>query len=174
VTTLAIPGNLSGLLAAPRSTARSESADDLARIRESIRKHLLESYSVRREAERAITELAEVQDSAALPGWDGYGARPVNLWACAHARLFIEALPTTAPAPEVSADPDGEVALDWIFGPRKALTVSIGASGRCAFAWIRGPRTYRGTEWLNDGIPKIIISALSELARDSEAVSTVR
>ncbi len=164
--TLAIGGRLSGLLSQPRSTAKSESAEKLILIREGIRQHLLASYTVRREAERALDELAQVQSEAARSGWNGYQAKPVTLWACVHAKLFIEALPTTAPAPEVSADPDGDVALDWVFGRRKALSVSIGPTGRCTFAWMLGHRTYRGTDWLNDGIPETISRALAELARD--------
>jgi hypothetical protein len=164
---MALSGPLSGLLASPRSTGKSDSAEKLVQLRESIRKHLLESYSVRRQAERAITELDEVLDLAAAKGWDGYDGRPVSFWSWVHAKLFIEALPTTVPAPEVSADPDGDVSLDWVFGPRKALTISINASGRCSFAWMRGARTYRGTDWVNDGIPQNIINALAELARDS-------
>ena len=85
-----------------------------------------------------------------------------------NARLFIEALPTTAPPPEVSADPDGDVALDWSFGPRKALSVSISGAGRCTFASIHGQRTFRGTDWVDDdGIPENIATALWQLAREA-------
>jgi hypothetical protein len=81
----------------------------------------------------------------------------------------MNALPTSAPLPEVSADTEGEVALDWIFGERKALTVSIGPTGRCTFAWVLGQRTNRGTDWIDDGIPEAIVFALGQLARAATA-----
>jgi hypothetical protein len=91
----------------------------------------------------------------------------MNPEAYINAKLFLESLPSTAPFPEVSADPDGDVSLDWSFSPGKALSVSIGPTGRCTFAWMRGHRTYRGTDWLEDGVPASIANALWQLAVES-------
>ena len=174
-TAVAVLGRRSGLITPTRSTARSESAIRLTDIREQIRRHLLDSYTVRRAAEGALNELDAVRAEAGFEGWNGYGAKPMHPDAYEHAKLFLEAMPTTAPSPEISADPDGDVALDWAFGERKALTVSIGAAGRCSFAWMRGLRTYRGTDWLDDdGIPASIANALWQLARDTAQGRQVR
>jgi hypothetical protein len=158
-----------GLITRSRSTGQSQSARRLNELREEIRKHLLTSLAVSRTTETALSELNEIRVEAAHAGWDGYGARPVNLDAYLQARRFLESLPTTAPPPEVSADPDGEISFDWEFGPRKALTLSIGANGRCSYAWIRGSRKSRGTEWLDDEVPANILSALAQLVRDAHA-----
>jgi hypothetical protein len=138
-------------------------------MREAIREHLLTSYVMRSAAEHALTQLEDVCSEAAERGWNGYDAMPVNPLACGYAKFFLNALPTTAPIPEVSADPDGEVALDWSFGERKALSVSIGQSGRCTFAWIKGQNTNRGTAWIDDEIPAEIAFALGQLAREKVA-----
>ena len=168
MTTAVVLGRRSGLITPTRSTARSESAIRLTDIREQIRRHLLDSYTVRRAAEGALNELDDVRAEAGLEGWNGYGAKPMHPDAYHNAKLFLEAMPTTAPSPEVSADPDGDVALDWVFGERKALSVSVEAAGRCTFAWMRGLRTYRGTDWLDDdGIPAPIANALWQLARET-------
>lgn len=158
-----------GLLTRSRSTGTSSYAEGLRKQREEIRRHLLTSLAVSRTTDSALSELNEVRVEAACPGWDGHGARPINFDAYLQARRFLEALPTTTPPPEVSADPDGEVSLDWIFGPRKALTLSIGANGRCSYAWIRGKRTSRGTEWLDDEVPTNILNALAQLVHDAQA-----
>jgi hypothetical protein len=174
-TAIAVLGRRSGLITPTRSTAQSESATTLTNIREQIRRHLLESYTVRRAAESALNELDAVREEARFEGWNGYGAKALHPDAYQNAKLFLEALPTTAPFPEISADPDGDVALDWVFGERKALTVSIGAAGRCTFAWMRGARTYRGTDWLDDdGIPAPIAGALWQLARETSQIQHVR
>jgi len=156
-----------GLITPTRSTARSEPANQLAAIVEQIRMHLLTSYAVRCRVERALDELETMRDEASIQGWDGYGAKPMNPQAYIQAKRFLESLPTTAPQPEIGADPDGDVALDWSFGPRRALTVSINETGRCTFAWMRGNSTLRGTDWFDDGIPGSIAYALSQLARDT-------
>lgn len=158
----------SGLITRPLSTGASQFARQLSELSDKIREHLLTSLAVSRKTESALSELNETRIEAARPGWDGYGAKPVNFDAYLYARRFLEALPTTAPAPEVSADPDGEVSLDWVFGPRRALTLSIGANGRCSYAWMRGKRTSRGTEWIDDEVPTNILGALAELVRDAQ------
>lgn len=158
-------GHRSGLITPTRWTTQSEPAASLRRMCEQIRMELLNSYVVRSAAEHSLSELEEVRAEASAQGWDGYGGRPMHPDAYLKARLFLEAMPTTAPRPEISADPDGDVALDWIFGQRKALSVSINPTGRCTFAWMLGQSTSRGTVWFDDGIPAQILSALSNLAR---------
>ncbi|MGD1216428.1 MAG: hypothetical protein ABR861_15715 [Terriglobales bacterium] len=164
----------SGLITPNRSTAWGESAVRLADIFEQIRMHLLASYAVRYRVERTLDELDVVRDEASVEGWDGYGAKPMNREAYLQAKRFLESLPTTAPQPEISADPDGDVALDWSFGSRKALSVSINERGRCTFACMRGYSTFRGTDWFDDGIPGSIANALSQLAHDSAATNPAR
>lgn len=167
MTTSVALGRRTGLISPFRSTAQSEPAAALADLAEQIRMHLLNSYTVRSGTERTLTELEEVREEASIEGWDGYGGKPMHPDAYLNAKLFLEALPTMAPSPEVSADPDGDVALDWSFGPRKALSVSISGAGRCTFASIRGHRTCRGTDWVDDdGIPESIANALWQLARE--------
>jgi hypothetical protein len=170
-TTLAPLGNIAGLIAPSWPTAQSEPAERIVEMREDIRRHLLGSFVISGATEQALAELEDVCDEASRAGWDGYDAQPLNQVACGFAELFLSALPTTAPRPEVSASTDGEVALDWQFGERKALTVSIGSNGRCTFAWILGQNKNRGTAWFEDEIPASIVFALNQLARDTEAKS---
>ena len=158
-----------GLITRPRSNAKSVSAERLRQLSEEIRKHLLTSLAVSRAAERAITHLKAIRVEAAEPDWNGFGAKALDPDAYANAQRFLEALPTTSPVPEVSADQDGEIALDWDFGHRKALTVSIGRNGRCSYAWLRGKRASHGTEWLDDEIPSNILRALDQLVRDTQS-----
>jgi len=158
-----------GLIAPARSTAQSLPAKKIEEMREVIREHLLASYVMRNPAEQVLTELDAVRSEASREGWDGYGARPLDPASYDFAIRFLNGLPTTAPLPEVSADSDGEVALDWVFAERKAMTVSIGPTGRCTYAWMLGQSTIRGTDWIEDEIPASIIFALGQLVRDSPA-----
>lgn len=167
MTAEAYPGG-TGLMTRPRSNGASDYAVRLEQLGDDIRKHLLTSLVFSRVAECAMTGLRAIQAEAAEPDWNGDGAKALDVDAYANACRFLEALPTTAPVPEVSADQDGEVALDWDFGRRKALTISIGPNGRCSYAWVRGKRASHGTEWLDDEIPTNILRALDQLVRDAD------
>ena len=160
---------VSGLFAPARSTAQSDDAKKIEIMREEIRSHLLRSHVMRDPAERVLIELMEVFSEASHRGWDGYGARPLDSASFDFAIRFLNALPSTAPLPEIGADTDGEVSFDWIFSERKALTVSIGPTGRCTFAFILGRSKSRGTEWIDDEIPAQISCALRQLARATTA-----
>jgi hypothetical protein len=160
---------LPGLIAPARSTAQSDPAKDIEKILEKVREHLLQSYALSTPAEHLITELIEVFAETSREGWDGYGARPLNPLSFEFAIRFLNALPATVPFPELGADIDGEVVLDWIFGARKALTISIDATGRCTYAWMLGQSTSRGTVWMDNEIPAQIVFALGQLARATTA-----
>jgi hypothetical protein len=120
-----------------------------------------------RTLQKVLNELDEVRSEASSEGWDGYGARPINPDSYDFAARFLKALPASAPLPEVGADNEGEVSLDWLFGERKALTVAIGPTGRCTFAWMNGKSTSRGTDWIKDEIPAPIVFALGHLAPEA-------
>ena len=165
--TVAQPIRRRGLISPTQSTSRSEPGRQLELMEQKVRDHLLDSYTARHTAEAALVDLESARAEASERGWNGYDSRPINSAAYENAQLFLSALPSSAPAPEISVDSDGDVALDWVFAPRKALSVSIGPTGRCSFAWMRGQRSYRGTEWLDEEIPSTIAEALWRLARDA-------
>jgi hypothetical protein len=169
-TAYAQPGGMAGLIAPSTSTAESAPAKTIERLRGNIRLRFLESYALSNPVERVLAELKEVRNGASQTGWDGYGARPMQPLAYQFAEKFLISLPTTAPLPEVSADTDGEVSLDWVFGERRALTVSIGPTGRCTFAWMLGQNTTRGTGWIEDEIPATIVFALGQLVKDAHGI----
>jgi hypothetical protein len=173
MTTTVVPlASIAGLITAAASTAQSEPGERLAEMQDQIRWELLKSWVIRRGAEQVLDRLEEARIEASTEGWNGYGALPLNPSAYSFAKIFLSALPTTAPYPEVSADPDGEVALDWFFGDRNALTISIGVNGRCTFAGSRGQSMFRGTDWIDDGIPASIVFALGQLAKGAKTSQT--
>lgn len=166
---LAQTRGMAGLFAPIRSTAKSTTAKQIKDMHNKALLELFASYAIGNRLESILNELKEVSSEASQDGWDGYAAKPLNPLAYTYAEIFLNSLPTTAPLPEVSADPDGEVSLDWVFGERKALTVSIGPSGRCTFAAILGESSYRGTEWIDDEIPASIVFYLRRLALAASA-----
>lgn len=59
-----------------------------------------------------------------LPNWDGYGAEPITPDTLELARQFCDALPEDVLEPEVCAEPDGGISLEW-GGRDNNLSVSL-------------------------------------------------
>ena len=169
MTTLAaaVIRNAPSLIAPRRTNGQSDAAKSIERLLEENRRHLLESISVRDVAEQALADLEDASQEALTEGWDGHEALPIDPRAYAWAKLFLEALPTTIPRPEIGVDSDGEVSVDWIFGRGFLVSVSIGATGRLTYVALTGKSSLRGTEWLDDGIPSRLTEEIARVKHES-------
>lgn len=118
-----------------------------------------------------VTEaaLTDAYRQAQTDNWDGYGAKAVTPDQYEWAKLFVSLLPTTAPPAEASADPDGELSLEWRTGPWRTFSVSIGPGGRLTYAGLFGRRARsHGTEYFVSEIPKAITINLRRLVAETE------
>lgn len=87
---------------------------------------------------------------------DGYGAKPVDPDSFLMAVRLFHSLPRMLPLPDVSVDPDGEVAFEWYVEPRRSFSVSVGADGVLTYAGLFGSAKVHGTEHLVDELPETI------------------
>ena len=87
---------------------------------------------------------------------DGHGALPVQPRALQHASLLVASLPWNVPLPAVTADPDGEVSLDWDAGRDVIFGVSVRADGRLAWAGRFGEERVTGIGFLKTGAPAVV------------------
>jgi hypothetical protein len=97
---------------------------------------------------------------ASRENWDEYGARPVSQETLSYALGFLSALPTTAPKPEISVHPDGDIAFEWYGGPRKVFTLSMNSVGDINFAGLYGRSKIHGMEHFANEIPESIAIGL--------------
>lgn len=150
--------------ALPTASDRSVSAEakHTRRIRV-VSYDFASSVSVDQVYRESVEAVFQAAQEAARPNWDGYGARPVSEATIAQALAFLDLLPTTLAQPEISAHPDGELAVEWSFGPRRLLTVSVSESGRLSYAALIGHARQHGTEFLLDSLPDSIALALRTL-----------
>lgn len=79
------------------------------------------------------------------------------------AEAFLAALPPSAPLPEVTVHPDGEIAFEWHRNPRRVLTVSVASDGSLAFAALFGVNTTYGRELFSGSVPRTIAHCLDRL-----------
>jgi hypothetical protein len=104
------------------SRGASKSADSLARQSLSAALH---TGLVGAKITKVVDELGTVANAhGLLSHGPGLGI----------AIAFIAALPADMAPPEVSIDPDGEVAFDWCLDDAM-LSVSLGPTGRLTYAW---------------------------------------
>lgn len=109
----------------------------------------------------AISALREMASECADEDWDGYGAEAIDLLSVWNAEEFIRALPDNLPMPEVSAEPDGSISLDWTRSRNQIFSVRVGASNRLAYAWLDG--TERGHSVINFDGTNAPVRILSDL-----------
>lgn len=134
-----ILASYSGLASyARQSNAVSEEAATVAGAVRQIFNDARGSEALSGAKSKALDELAMLAEDCAAPGWDGYGALAVNQRALILAEQLISALPEGLQVPEVGAEPDGSISLDWMVSRGRVLSVSVGEGNRLAYAWLFG------------------------------------
>ncbi len=82
--------------------------------------------------------LGEISSAAATANWDGLGAKAVSTRTLSQTRRILAMLqillPQTTPPPEILAESDGEISVDWTAGLARTISISIGDHGRINFA----------------------------------------
>ncbi len=107
----------------------------------------------------ALEALGEVYEECS-ENWDGYGASAVGLDTYLESRRFLQLIPTTLPFPEITIEPDGEIAFEWYEGPRMILSVSVGSDNALTYAGLFGINKTHGMEYFGDELPATILSNL--------------
>lgn len=162
MTAAVLPAHWSDTLQTASDRAIGTEANRL-RFARRISTHAATSVSIDQAYRDSAEALLETFDEAARPNSDGYGARPVSEATLAQALAFLDLLPSTIRQPDISAHPDGELAFEWSFGPRRLLTVSVNASGRLSYAALIGHARQYGTEFVLDALPEPVALALRRL-----------
>lgn len=120
----------------------------------------------REDIDAAQEALNEVYQEAIKPGWAGLGSNAVHPLTLDMARRFLNALPPGMDAPEVNADPDGEISFDWDKGRDRLLAVSISLAGRLSFIYRNGSVRLRDTLLFTDEkIPAELVGLHHNLKR---------
>jgi hypothetical protein len=111
----------------------------------------------------AFEDLAEVWEECRRPGWDGYNALPVDQATLAAAYTLIETLPIGFPRPSISAEPDGQLTLEWRKAPRRILSISVDPDGYLHYAGVFGTNKRYGTLTYFSTAPDELIQLVRDL-----------
>ncbi len=119
-------------------TAVSAEAQTVREVASSVVELADRSQALFGEKAFSISRLIALAQQCGQPGWDGTDAEPVSTLAVMTAEAFLRALPDDCPMPELAADPDGALSLDWIGSKSRIFSLSIGPTNRLAYAWVDG------------------------------------
>jgi hypothetical protein len=76
---------------------------------------------------------------------------------------FIQNLPLGFPQPDVIAEPDGHINLEWYQSPRRVISVSVAPNNRLHWAALIGTETPRGAARYIDRIPATILDQIARV-----------
>jgi hypothetical protein len=112
----------------------------------------------------ALEELEKVYEECSEANWDGYGAIPISRETYSEARKLLRMIPSFLPRPDISAEPDGEIALEWYKEKYSVFVISVGGNNLITYAGLFGKsnRTH-GTEYFSDELPEIIRQCIRRL-----------
>ena len=111
----------------------------------------------------AFDELLEVYAECRNPGWDGYGANPVEPETLRMAYTLIKSLPLGFPQPSIGAEPDGQLTLEWYRTPTRTLSLSIDPDGFIHYGGLFGAEKHFGTVPFLDVLPDRILRLAREV-----------
>jgi len=164
MTTMALSSSFMGLFPCAPTSVQSDAGVASERMLCGTFTEIYGALSLGR-LHRAICEGVErVRAECSTPGWDGYGADPVQRAVCSLAETIGLQLPSWLSAPEVGADTDGDLSLDWYSGS-DAFSLSISAEGKLHYACRMGQVRTHGSEMYYGAIPDAVLEALLRFHR---------
>ena len=166
-------GDASLLPPTPQHAAVSDEAGVIRKKALDLSKHRERLRALFGSKEDALNRLYELAAECAEADWDGYDAEAVSQSAVERSAHFIRRLPEDLPLPEISVEPDGEIALDWSPTPAQTFSVSIGTANRMACAWVNGTEHGHAVAYSNNGeIPSRILQEIQRITNDDSTFRT--
>lgn len=95
--------------------------------------------------------------------WNGESADPIPDTAFEEARAFLYKFPTTLPLPEVIAEPDGYLGLEWYSDKRLLYVVSFNGQGVLSCSGLIGQTKVYGTYYMDHSIPSEILRTIARI-----------
>ena len=147
-------------------TAVSLEGKEVLKVTQKVARHMERSQSLFGTKAFAISEVGKLADACDVENWDGNGAAAIDDVAVDRAIEFIRALPGAMPMPELAAEPDGSISLDWIQSRHRLFSLSINSSERIAYAWLDGSDTGHGVAYFDGrAIPSRILNLIQTIVK---------
>ena len=126
----------------------SDTAGFVAEKRRKSYEILQESNALGLTAKGTFQRLKETQLECSVPGWDGERAIAVSGDVLELAQMFLLSLPWGIEMPEISAERDGAMTLEWSRSSSRIISISINPGGWIYYASILGSSRQHGVDFL--------------------------
>jgi hypothetical protein len=121
----------------------------------------------------ALDSLARTAAECSVNGWDGYDAQRISARTEVLARVILESLPMWMPAPDIVPEPDGDLSIEWDFGPDRIFSISIGEMGKLHYAGLLGGGVERhGVEPFAGVVSTEVLGYIKRLVDDATAANS--
>jgi hypothetical protein len=155
MTAIAMPLTISGF--------SSNIACFVAQQRENSYKLLQESNALGFIAKGTFQKLDEVFEECSSAGWDGANAKPIAVETLQNAKAFLKSFPLGIEPPDVGAEPDGAITLEWYRSPDKVISISINPDDRLYFAAIIGVKKRHGVDFALWDVSEDLLGLISQV-----------
>lgn len=141
-------------------------ASYIDRERKKVSSHLHKSKALSFIGRGTFQELRKTLEECSLEGWDGERAKPVTKEVLRNTEVFLWSFPLGIESPEISAEPDGAVSLEWYRSPSRIISVSINPDGWMYYAVVIGTAEDHGRGSALFGVPDKILNFIEEVTRE--------
>ena len=141
----------------------SKIADFVAQQIENSRELLQKSNALSFVAKGTFQQLDEIFHECSLDGWDGDKAKPISEEVFRCAMRFLNSFPLGMEAPEVGAEPDGAITLEWYRSPNKLISISINPDGWMYYAALIGTSKRHGADFSLMGVSDDLVEIISQV-----------
>lgn len=124
---------------------------------------LQESNALGFAAKGTFRQLFEVFKECYSAGWDGEQAKPISVEVLQNAESFLSSFPLGMEAPEVGAEPDGAITLEWYRSPNKVISISINPDGWMYYAALIGTSKRHGADYSLMGISDDLLRTILQV-----------
>ncbi|MBL4900256.1 MAG: hypothetical protein JKX76_11570 [Colwellia sp.] len=114
--------------------AFSDSAKTLKEIEENAFSHFSDSIVNETVYDSVANALFTAYFQCMNDNWNGYDARAISLSTLNKAMTFFSCLPETLPKPEVTPEPDGEIALEWYGDDGGVFSISVNKDKQLSYS----------------------------------------
>ena len=146
----------------PMTEGISNLARDTANVAAEALAHFTKTIVNKDPRDKLKEDLKSVLIECSQNNWDGYDSIPISDNAILRAWNYADNLPKEIPIPEVTPEPDGELALEWYGKDGSVFSISFGENDIISYAGLFSDKTKTyGVERLDSENKRILEKFIS-------------
>lgn len=130
--------------------------------------HLQKSNTLGFAARGVFWELEKTFNECGVDGWDGEKAKAITKEVLWSAKTFLESFPWGSESPEIGAEPDGAISLEWYRSPSRVVSISINPGGEVYYAAIIGAKRRHGMDPVSFFVSDDLLDLIGEVTGEIE------